>query len=338
MDILFVHNGLTRFARIDRDLLAERWRVTEWHQRGRMVNVPALVRAIRQSDVVFGWFASWHTFLPGLLAARLRRPFVLVVGGYDVADLPDIGYGHQRRRAVSRRLVSRSTAAAAAVVSPFSQFSTAEALQNMGVRKDRVRMIYLGVPDFASDVVSARAPMALTVGGVDKSNMRRKGHLAFVRAASHLPDVPFVLAGEWLDGAIDRLREASTPNVTFTGRLTRGQLEDQYRRASVYVQASQHEGFGFAVAEAMLGGAIPVVSRVGALPEVAGDTGVQVTSTDPADLAAAISRALQLGASSRQAARNRILESFPISRRRDQLYDLIESAADTTRAGVGRRR
>jgi glycosyltransferase involved in cell wall biosynthesis len=338
MDILFVHNGLTRFAKIDRDILAERWKVTEWHQRGRLVNVPALFRAIRQSDVVFGWFASWHTFWPAILAARLGRPFVLVVGGYDVADLPDIGYGHQRRRAVSRRLVSRSTAASATVVSTFSRFSTAEALENMGVPRNKVRMIYLGVPDFASDVVTERRPMALTVGRVDESNMRRKGHLAFVRAAAHLPDVPFVLAGEWLDGAIDKLRMASTPNVTFTGRLTRPQLEDQYRRASVYVQASEHEGFGFAVAEAMLGGAIPVVSRVGALPEVVGDAGIQVESTDPADLAAAISGALRLGAPARQAARNRILQTFSLSRRRDQLYDLVESTVATTRAGVDRRR
>jgi glycosyltransferase involved in cell wall biosynthesis len=180
--------------------------------------------------------------------------------------------------------------------------------------------------------------MALTVGRVDKSNMRRKGHLAFVRAAALLPEMPFVLAGEWLDGAIDQLRTVASPNVTFTGRLPREQLEDLFRRAAVYVQASEHEGFGLAVAEAMLAGAIPVVSRAGALPEVVGDAGIQLGSTTPADLARAISDASRLGATARRAARNRILETFSVARRRDQLYDLVESAVATKRAGAGRRR
>ena len=58
-------------------------------------------------------------------------------------------------------------------------------------------------------------------------------------------------------------------------------LNDYYRRASVYVQASAHEGFGLSVAEGMLAGCIPVTTRAGALPEVVGDVGIQVDGTGP---------------------------------------------------------
>src|SRR5947209_7714564 len=95
--IAFVHNGPTRFVCQDLEILSERYAVNEVHLRSPRGLVRAdLARAIRRSDVVFGWFASWHT-LPAVALARLfRKPSVLVIGGYDLACMPDIGYGHQR--------------------------------------------------------------------------------------------------------------------------------------------------------------------------------------------------------------------------------------------------
>ena len=68
--------------------------------------------------------------------------------------------------------------------------------------------------------------------------------------------------------------------MEFTGWLSDEELQDLYRRASVYVQASRHEGFGLAVAEAMLAGCVPVVMNVTAMPEVVGDAGVLIDSQD----------------------------------------------------------
>ena len=100
-----------------------------------------------------------------------------------------------------------------------------------------------------------------------------KGQLAFVQAAGELPDVRFTLAGGWLDDSVERLRDLAAANVRLTGWLPQEELEASYRRAAVYVQASLHEGFGLAVAEAMLAGCVPVVMNVTAMPEVVGDAG-----------------------------------------------------------------
>ena len=72
--ILFVFSRESSFIAIDRAVLAERWRVTPWQQRGPVVNLPRLLREVRRSDLVFGWFASWHTFFPVLVARLLRKP------------------------------------------------------------------------------------------------------------------------------------------------------------------------------------------------------------------------------------------------------------------------
>ena len=114
-------------------------------------------------------------------------------------------------------------------------------------------------------------------------------------AAADLPEVRFVFVGRWHDDAIEELRALAGDNVEFTGWLSDDDLHAMYGRASVYVQASRHEGFGLAVAEAMLAGCVPVVMNVTAMPEVVGDAGVLIEDQRPEDVAAGIRRALDAG-------------------------------------------
>jgi glycosyltransferase involved in cell wall biosynthesis len=332
VEILFVHNRPTPFVVIDRDLLGERWRVREWYERTSYVNIPHLTAAVRHCDIVFGWFASWHTFWPFTLARLLHKPALLVVGGYDVANMPEIGYGHQRggiKKWVSCRVIGSSTR-----VMTNSDYSQAEIQRNLGLQPERVRVIHHGVPDtFGSLPGDPRERMALTVGDVDATNLLRKGHEAFMQAGCILPDVSFVLAGKWRDGTGERLSAEVAHNVRLTGWTPVDTLYDYYRRASVYVQASYHEGFGMSLAEAMLAGSIPVVTRVGAIPEVVGDTGLYVESQDPAQIAAAVTEGLEMGSEARRLARERILDCFPVERRQQALQALVMETMEAGRRG-----
>ena len=121
----------------------------------------------------------------------------------------------------------------------------------------------------------------------------QKGQLPFVEAARLCPTCASSFVGKWLDDAIDELRARASDNVEFTGWLSDEELHDRYRRAAVYVQVSRHEGFGLAVAEAMLAGCVPVVMDVTAMPEVVGDTGVLIDSQDPEAVADGVRRALE---------------------------------------------
>jgi glycosyltransferase involved in cell wall biosynthesis len=187
-----------------------------------------------------------------------------------------------------------------------------------------VRAVYHGLPDpFGTLPQGPRAPIALTVGNVDRSNLQRKGHEAFVRTAALMPEVNFVLAGAAKDDATDYLQTIATSNVTLTGRLSDEALNDYYRKASVYVQASRHEGFGLSVAEAMLAGCVPVVTRAGALPEVTGDSGIFVDTAEPALIAQGVERALTYSDEARASIRQRILDRFPLEKRGQLLEQLI---------------
>jgi glycosyltransferase involved in cell wall biosynthesis len=315
--ILFVHNQPQSFIRIDLALLRERWEVEERFERRRRVDPAAVWARVSKADLVFCWFASWHSLLPALCARMQRKPCIVVVGGYDTANLPQIGYGSQRggvRRAVARAIIR---AASHLIVN--SESARSEAVANAGAPDAKITVIYHGIPPIDPPGASQRSRIALTVGGVWRENLYRKGLLPFAQAAKLLPDWQFIVVGRWEDG-IDALRAAADVNVALTGFLDDAALAETYRRASVYVQASLHEGFGMSLAEAMSAGCIPVGTRIGAIPEVMGDTGVY-TDPDPEAIARAVVEAHQRD---RLPPRARVLEQFSIARRRSALHALIE--------------
>ncbi len=370
--VLLAHNKLTPFVRIDRDLLRQRYDVEELAIAGRTATPWAVWRAVRRNDVVLCWFASAHSLLPALVGRALRRPVVVVVGGYDTANIPGIGYGHQRgglKRSVARAVMARAT-----LLIANSGYTRDEAVREAGADEDRIRVVYHGIPPAPRGQPSPPAPLpaggqpsppaplprtgegsssddsqvswpteqeeqgsggadqskdrslVLTVGNVDRPNLQRKGLEPFVRAAALLPGRRFVVVGAWVDDAIEQLRAIAPPNVTFTGRLSDAQVQDQLRRAAVYVQASLHEGFGMSLAEAMAAGCAPVVTRAGALPEVVADAGVYAASTEPVDLAAAIEQAFAACDTLGAAARARVAMEFTLQRRVDGLANVIDEA------------
>jgi len=97
-------------------------------------------------------------------------------------------------------------------------------------------------------------------------------------------------------------------------------LQDQrdlYHAADVLVVPSRAESFGLVALEGMAAGLPVVASRVGGLPEVAGDTALFVPPEDPASLAEAVVALLEDEPRRRHLARTgreRVLEHFTLDR------------------------
>jgi glycosyltransferase involved in cell wall biosynthesis len=326
--LLFVKSRRASFVELDQRLLAERYDVHELYQPGHFSDPRTVIRELLKADVIVGWWASWHTFLPFTLAWLLRKPSLLIVGGFDTAAEPEYGYGYQLGGARARlsRLIMRS----ARILMTNSEYSREEIRRNVGIPPERVRVVYHGIPEadtaggplptgFTGD---PDRPIAITVGNVDHTNLERKGIRAFVQAAALVPEVNFIVAGRIVGDAGAELERIAGANVRLSGWLEDEQLESLLRHARVYVQASRHEGFGVSVAEAMLAGCVPVVTRAGALPEVVGDTGVLLDDADPRTVAIGVREALHLGTA--EAARRRVRERFSVAQRRAGLFALLD--------------
>src|SRR5687767_8069859 len=144
--VLYVISRRNTFTRIDREALAERHDVTEYHQPGARPRPLELWRAVGACEVVVGWFASWHTALALRFARARGKPSALIFGGFDTAAMPEIGYGSQRG-GIRRRLVS-STANLATRLITNSNYSLEEIAANVaGVDPERVVVVHHGVPD-----------------------------------------------------------------------------------------------------------------------------------------------------------------------------------------------
>ena len=318
--------GPAPFMQADVDLLRRHFEVdVVVHERRKVRLVTTVLRRLRERrpEILLLWFVvPSYALALTLLGRTFGAKVVFVTGGYDVASIPSIGYGAMRFRLF--RTLIRPTLAFADLVLPFSHAAADEVRRR--ARPPRVEVVYPGIDTdfFSPSRLDEREPLALTVSPVTQISILQKGLDTFVEAARHAPEVRFVLVGASPDSSLALLRAAAPANVEFVDRfLAANELRDLYRRASCYVQASLHEGFGIAVAEAMACGAVPVVTEIPALVEVTGGLGQYLRPGDPAAAAAAALRSLRTGTDHRQRLRQRVLSRFSADRREEELVDAL---------------
>ena len=265
-------------------------------------------------DTVFSWFASWRMIIPTIFAQMLGRKKVVVAGGYDVVNAPEINYGAFAR--IPDRWTSKFIFRYADIVLPVSKYIQAELLEKLTPKETRLVYNGVNVAKFypQGDKVDNTV---ITVSEINWGNLKRKGLEIFVRTASFLPRVNFIVIGEFKDDSIDYLKKIATNNVMFLGFVNDEDLLWWYQKAPVYAQLSYHEGFGLSVAEAMLCECIPIVSNKGALPEVTGTDGVMYGS--PYAAAMAIQEALKDDTLKGKVARYRVAFNFSLLDRIERL-------------------
>lgn len=325
MKILFVYQKERPFVAADLAIISTTHDVHAF-QFVRARQAFSLWQATRGCDVVFCWFGKLHAFFAVLFSRIQGKRCIVVAGGDDVANEPDIPYGllaHPIKRWVSVFIFRYVD-----LVLAFSEHSRSEAIRNAGADPSKVRRIYLGFCGGTIGTVPGTRKTqgsVLTVGGVRSENLERKGLELFVRSGALLPGCHFTLVGAWVDDSIRHLQAIASPNVQFAGEVTDTGLRLRFSEAKVYVQVSKHEGFGSSLAEAMLCECVPVVSRRGAIPEVVGDCGFYVDELTPEAVAAQIERALASDLGPR--ARERIVREFPLEKRRQALLAAVNEVA-----------
>jgi len=332
LKILFVHtyplDQLVPFVRQDLLLLQQMYQVEELAltslrlPKGPLVS-PEVWRAIARNDLVFVWFNSPLA----IIAKVLKKPCLLVGGGADVVNLPEIGYGVGLMPS-RRRFLAKMGFRLASQVLLFSNSSRQSLQVFIGKRTQNFKTLYLAVDGDVYKPGSNKTSQVLTVGYVNINNLRRKGLQTFAAASCITPDIPYKLGGKVTEqAAIEIIKSVASSNLEYLGYLDDSQLLAEYQRARVYAQLSAHEGFGMALAEAMACECVPVVTAQGSIPEVVGDTGVYVVVEDPIAASEAIERVIKDSNSELlgKRARQRIIDMFPISKRKNELQVIIET-------------
>jgi glycosyltransferase involved in cell wall biosynthesis len=142
-----------------------------------------------------------------------------------------------------------------------------------------------------SPIVNAPQRFVLTVGAVGL----RKNHLrsleAFAQSGLAEEGWHYVICGSPEPGfdAVARMAR-KMPAVILTGYVSDRELRWLYANAAGFVLPSLLEGFGLPAAEAISRNLVPLVSRDGALHEVAGDRAILVDPLDVKEIAQGMRR------------------------------------------------
>ncbi len=188
--------------------------------------------------------------------------------------------------------------AATGLIAP--SFGIARAVAACGVPRDQIAVVTPGTETAPRAEGSRSRPGARRSTPVELvcvgSLIPRKGHDVLLDAVAELRLLPWHLTCVGSDlvapDHVTALREqidmsGLTDQVTLAGELDDPTLEHAFQHADVFVLATQHEGYGMAVAEALVRG-IPVVSTMaGAIPELVGFDGGSVGPSADADAFAA---------------------------------------------------
>lgn len=320
MKIAFVHQKMMSFVKKDLDILTSNHEVENIEINSFLPTV-SLYNSVLNSDLVFCWFGKMQAFWAILFAKILNKKTIVVAGGDDVANESAIAYGLYTKW--WKKWVPNYVFNNCDFILAVSDYNRNEVIKNTGVSSDKVSVIYHGFIDEIKENVTKQAQV-ITVGRITRETIIKKGLALFVEAAILLEDVKFILIGPCDDGSVNIIKNNAPGNVTFSGGVYGDELNDWYSNSKIYLQASYHESFGCSVAEAMLGGCIPVVSRRAALPEVVGDTGIYIEEQTPEVVAEAIKKALILPDNYGLKARQRIIEKFPLKKRKEALLKAVD--------------
>jgi glycosyltransferase involved in cell wall biosynthesis len=326
MKIILVYYGyFSSFIQKDLDMLSRHYEV-EVVSLSSLGDAVKLVGAMTGCRMALIWFAGGHAAATVLLSKLLRKKTIIVVGGFDVACIPEINYGRfaQGRTKSILTKFALEYADRVLVVDPSLKD---DAINNARISGHNIDYLPSGFSDTEFYPKKEKESLALTVAmGERWDRALIKGLDVFVESAKHLPEVGFKVVGIAGD-ALSRLKEIAPDNVEFTGFVSHDDLLESYQRARVFCQLSMREGLPNALCEAMLCECIPVGTDRNGIPRAIGDTGFLVPYGDPKAAAEAIKKALADRSNRGKKARERIIELFPEKRREDGLIKTINELA-----------
>jgi glycosyltransferase involved in cell wall biosynthesis len=159
----------------------------------------------------------------------------------------------------------------------------------------------------------------------------------FERVRDKYPDARALLVGNLSDPASRKLLEPylSDPTVELKGSVPRSEVASLLASVDVVVQPSEHENFGFAVAEALAAGRPVVLGRTNGTLDYAGSAGFVFDAYEPESVATAMERAraavrargAELSEAARAAAREHFAPARVTERLRRVAGDVIAASA-----------
>lgn len=316
---LFIYTHSSTFVRGDISILNKRFSLTEYKFKNNpKTQLPfSLIKLaffllfnINKFDLIYIWFADYHSFLPALLGKLFKKKVFIVIGGYDVCREKKYNYGsfskplraymtlHSIKWATCNLCVSKNIERTVKAIAPNAQTkliyngiqipalqeSFSPQLNNNSTQqlnKNTKQQLHSNNNSTQTTRENSSQKRVLCVALISTvQTFYIKGIDRYNKAASLLPNTQFILVGcnpavfEWAG-----VKPSS--NLKIVEAIPPEELVEYYRTSHVYCQFSRRESFSLSLAEAMSYRMIPVISTAGGMPEVTGGLGFSLYFYEP---------------------------------------------------------
>lgn len=332
--MLFIYDIPRSFIHRDVEIFERHFHVYEirWSWTRNLKGLLFLIRIareIRNADVVVVWFTLLDSVFVALLARLFRTRTIFFIGGHEVEDIREYGYGamlHPLYRLllpISFRLADRIIVPSRCSLEHLRRYSSCK----------NAAIIFHGF-DPEKIIISKKLQQAVTVAPIVTDRLYLKGVFPFVEVANLLPMYRFLIIGEIQDEARRLVEEKSQyGNLVLTGSLPFSKVGEILADSRVYCQLSYHESFGCALAEAMLAGCFPVATNCGAMPEVIENVVPLVPFNNARVAALLVAAAMENPSYDPLRYRAHISTNFHISQREKKLIALTTNLLDRRKGG-----
>ena len=329
--ILFIYQDFSSFVQKDYEILSDHF-ITQKYKCNISKNPVLfglffikqflyLISNLHKYSITYCWFADYHSFLPVLFSSIFKKQFYLVIGGYDVSNIPEFGYGSFSKpfRAYCASFSIRN----ATINLPVGKNLAAKAKSLEPKAKTLVLPTGYNPAKFPFPSGKSKLKQILTVSITDSlQRVKIKGLDRFIELAVMVPDYDFIIIG--IDPEYHSLLGEIPENLELVHKIDPEELLSYYRESMYYAQFSRTEGFPNAVCEAMLCGCIPLGLNVGDIPSATGNCGLITENWVPNTFRDYIYNNKDVETLANQC-RAQIVNNFDEARRIDKLISILST-------------
>jgi glycosyltransferase involved in cell wall biosynthesis len=281
------------------------------------IGVSKIIPGILKSDISITWFVDYHALFVVFFSRLFRKKSIVIVGGHEICNMPEINYGYQRllfRGFIVRWVLKNATS----IVVPSRSYS-----------KKVTDLIKL--PSYVIPLCSKPDNNALdeektkSVVMVANQYLGREDYISLKGIATY-DNVAKQLSGFsfYLIGRRDPQVKEMFSRLIYLDEMKHDELIKTLAKSKVYCQLSYTESFGVSLLESLQSGCIPVVTDKDGMKELVLENGFKVPYGDVDSTVAAVRKALQSDEDRKEIAKN-YQKNFSEEQRRIDLMELIRS-------------
>jgi glycosyltransferase involved in cell wall biosynthesis len=281
------------------------------------IGLSKIIPGILKSDISLTWFVDYHAVFVVFFSKLFRKKSIVIVGGHEICNMPEINYGYQRlffRGFIVRWVLKNATC----IVVPSRSYS--EKVLDLVKLPSHVVPLCSEPENYALYEEKMKSVVMVANQYLNKEDyISLKGIATYNKVAKQLIQFPFYLIGR-TDPQIKEI----FPNLIYLGEMNHDELIKTLAKSKVYCQLSFTESFGVSLLESLQSGCIPVVTDKDGMKELVQENGYKVPYGDVELTIDAVRKALHSDADRNEIAKQ-YQKNYSKEKRRIDFKELIES-------------